>query len=549
MASKASLGLVLLTAFLPHFAYAQWQPDGVAVCLATSTQGNPYAASDGAGGAIIAWEDSRNGGGSDIYAQRVDASGYPLWAPDGVAVCTATSVQTYARVVSDAAGGAIISWVDLRSGVSAAYVQRLDPSGLPQWTTDGVLLGQPAGESTIASDGAGGAIVAWQRLVVNPINDIYAQRVDAAGAPLWSAGGVPVCTASGDQQDPVLASDGAGGAIITWWDARVTALRQIYAQRVDAGGLPQWTADGVALCVQYSLFPRIAADGFGGAVVAWEDSRTGPTTDIYAQRVDAGGTPLWTADGVALCTAVNNQTQPVVASDGSGGAVVAWRDLRLVSNNIYAQRVNSAGTAQWMVNGVALCTAGGEQAYPEILSDGAGGAIVAWHDQRIPANYDIYAQYVSGGSVQWAADGVALCAASGAQTYPKMVAGAGGPVVVWQDQRNGGSDIYAANVSVATAAPDLPPAGAPSIRVWPNPFASSASVAFHLTRDDHVQLSVHDVAGRLLRVLADGDLAAGAVEATWDGRDASGARLASGVYFVRFASQGSARSARVVLRR
>jgi hypothetical protein len=43
-------------------------------------------------------------------------------------------------------------------------------------------------------------------------------------------------------------------------------------------------------------------DGSGGAFITWQDSRSG-MTDIYSQRVDSSGVALWTADGIAICTA------------------------------------------------------------------------------------------------------------------------------------------------------------------------------------------------------------------------------------------------------
>src|SRR5712664_2056878 len=128
--------------------------------------------------------------------------------------------------------------------------------------------------------------------------------------------------------------------------------------------------------------PAITSDGAGGAIVTWYDNRSG-NWDIYAQRVNAEGVPQWTADGVALCTAANNQFDPTIASDGAGGAIVTWNDFRSGSGfDIYAQRVNAAGVPQWTVDGVALCTATNDQWRPMIAPDGAGGAIVTWYDLR-----------------------------------------------------------------------------------------------------------------------------------------------------------------------
>src|SRR5258708_1649183 len=110
-----------------------------------------------------------------------------------------------------------------------------------------------------------------------------------------------------------------------------------------------WPSDptvNVRLCLDSAdrQDPTIVADGAGGAIITWQDNRNGPDLDIFAQRINAGGTPQWTADGVALCTAANNQQNPTIISDGAGGAIVTWHDARGGTNfDIYAQRLNAAG--------------------------------------------------------------------------------------------------------------------------------------------------------------------------------------------------------------
>jgi flagellar hook assembly protein FlgD len=61
-------------------------------------------------------------------------------------------------------------------------------------------------------------------------------------------------------------------------------------------------------------------------------------------------------------------------------------------------------------------------------------------------------------------------------------------------------------------------------------------------------VTVHDAAGRSLRALADGDRSVGRHFATWDGADASGRPVASGVYFVRMESNGGATETRRIVR-
>jgi hypothetical protein len=81
----------------------------------------------------------------------------------------------------------------------------------------------------------------------------------------------------------------------------------------------------------------------------------------------------------------------------------------------------------------------------------------------------------------------------------------------------------------------------------PNPFRSQTSVRFALDRPGTVKLSVFDVQGRLVNVLAQRGFAAGAHSVDWDGRRADGAAAAAGTYFVTMEA-GDLRSTRKVVR-
>jgi hypothetical protein len=68
---------------------------------------------------------------------------------------------------------------------------------------------------------------------------------------------------------------------------------------------------------------------------------------------------------------------------------------------------------------------------------------------------------------------------------------------------------------------------------YPNPFNPSTTIRYSLPARSTVELAVFGVDGALIRVLDSGVKQMGTHEAMWDGRDASGATVASGVYFYR----------------
>jgi hypothetical protein len=442
---------------LPHLSLTQtWAPNGTIISTASDNQYSPEICSDGAGGAIITWEDYRTGSNYDIYAQGINSSGNVQWTADGVAICTASNSQVIPQICNDGAGGAIITWMDYRGGTySDIYAQRIDSSGNVQWTSNGVAICTASNDQEypeICSDGVGGAIITWTSVWTGSISYIYAQRINSSGNVQWTSNGVAICTPSYSQFKSEICSDGAGGAIITWTDKRSGIDDDIYAQRIDPSGNVQWTADGVAICTasNYQQDPQICSDGAEGAIITWQDFRGGPDYDIYAQRIDSSGNVQWTANGVAICTASNNQWHPQICSNDAGGAIITWPDLRSgLFLDIYAQRIDSSGNVQWTANGVAICTASNIQEYPEICSDGAGGAIITWQDSRGGSNYDIYAQRIdSSGNVHWIADGVAICTAISDEYRPEICSsGAESAIITWQDYRSRSNyDIYAQRI-------------------------------------------------------------------------------------------------------
>jgi len=436
------------------YAGLEWTANGEAICTAASSQLYPEIVSDGARGAIITWYDSRRDE-YDIYAQRINADGVVQWTANGVAICTAADDQCAPKIVSDGAGGAIITWYDYRTGKSDIYARRINANGAVQWTAYGQAICTADNNQeypTIVSDGAGGAIITWMDYRGGNY-DIYAQRINADGAVQWTANGVAISTETDNQRyaDVVFGAGLFGGeAIITWQDFRSGTDYDIYAQRINLAGVVQWTTNGKAICTAENNqeYPTIVSDGAGGAIITWMDYRGG-NYDIYAQRINANGAVQWADNGEAICTAAINQSTATIVSDGAGGAIITWYDNRGVDNDIYAQRINANGVVQWTDNGEAICTAADHQFTPTIVSDGAGGAIITWWDYR-RGNYDIYAQRINAnGVVQWAANGEAICTAADHQCAPKIVSdGAGGAIITWWDYRSGTNyDIYAQRIS------------------------------------------------------------------------------------------------------
>ncbi|HEU4365511.1 MAG TPA: T9SS type A sorting domain-containing protein [Candidatus Krumholzibacteria bacterium] len=540
------LALAILLAGVP--SRAQWPADGVPLTTSATVPSGYAVVADSSGGLIAVWSQPV-GGQHDIHAMRVTASGVPVWTPGGVPVVTAGFDQVSPSLCQDGSGGAIIVWRDQRSGGLDIYAQRVDAHGALRWTADGVGVCTVSNNQyapVVVPDGAGGAIVAWYDF--RALNyDIYAQHLDANGNALWTGGGIAILAGQYNQYNPMIVSDGVDGAIVAWVDLR-NGNADIFARRVTGAGTLLWAPSGVALCTNAfdQLDAALVSDEAGGAIVAWRDARNGGW-DVFAQRVDAGGSTLWPANGAAVCTAANDQLHHAVACDGAGGAVIAWDDARGATVDIYAQRMDAVGSALWTPHGVPLCAAASNQTRPSVVCDGASGAIVAWEDARA-GNTDLYAQRVdAGGLTQWNADGTALCTAAGEQVTPLAVAdGSGGAVLAWKDSRSGNADLYAHRVDASGGTPTGAggPLRVPGLIVspgYPNPFART--IRFDVgAAGAAVTMEVFDAAGRRVarRALRGRGL-------SFDGRDDRGRPLAGGIYFCRFSADGVAVTRKIVL--
>lgn len=283
---------------------AKWSGYGAAVCLASGWKGVEKIVSNSNGGAIIAWGDYRTSKSNrNIYIQSIDTSGVAKWATNGNPVCVAADWQANISMISDSAGGAFLAWEDSRftsSNInllnSDIYADHIDSAGLSKWVSNGKVVCNAPHYQTVpdlVSDGSGGVVLAWSdcRNGTGPYGeyDIYSQRFTADGTPVWAANGVPVTTAPAQQQYCTIAPDGNGGFYAVWQDRRKLAGFDVYGQGINADGSAKWATDGIAICnaAADQNYPAILKDDVNGEpIIAWEDARNDAIkNDIYASRL------------------------------------------------------------------------------------------------------------------------------------------------------------------------------------------------------------------------------------------------------------------------
>ncbi|WP_156511021.1 MULTISPECIES: T9SS type A sorting domain-containing protein [Emticicia] len=152
-------------------------------------------------------------------------------------------------------------------------------------------------------------------------------------------------------------------------------------------GYTQWksntstpTVVSAAPDFQYAVLYSI--DDNANSFYVWADYRDN-LIDLYAQKLDAKGTPQWTKDGLRIGRILDKSTfiytPKLIKPDGKGGAYILWHRCIDVNKtdrrNLYAQYVSSEGKAQWAADGVKVT----EQ---ELTSDDANDGVLELNDLK-----------------------------------------------------------------------------------------------------------------------------------------------------------------------
>lgn len=523
--------ILLALAVTVNIGFSQWQLNGVPICDTIANGGiEPLSriATDGKGGAIICWRDARNGGDYDIYAQRISSNGFTLWQRNGIPVAALSTNQNFPRIVSDGNGGAIVAWEDTRTASNTfTYAQRIDSTGQPLWQLNGIKVADKPGLFiAIAGDKQEGVFIAWNYLGGIPIDDIVVQHLDGAGNRMWGDSGVQVTNRPGSvsSNDVAIVSDGEGGAIVAWAEGG-----RIYIQRIDSTGVIVWQDNGVLLSdsTKISSVVALSSDGRGGANVNWgNNDGTGS-----AQQINREGHVQWSDGGITLATTIGSGGVRRNISDGKGGAFIGHRQaihhIDNSGNRLWGDRgalfYDTVGTINSRhVHDGAMGVFNFTEAY------GIDGALIRaqWIDYSGRIRFGSRGTKMTPGlptGDQFFPDAIED--------------GRGGAIVCWTDYRSRYQVVYAARIDttgIVTSLHDEEHFVRVSFQLkqnFPNPFNPETTIEYYLPQRTAVTLKVFDSLGREIVTLVKEEQESGKHQVMWSGIDKHGQRVASGLYF------------------
>jgi hypothetical protein len=417
-------------------------PSGFAISMAANRQWSSDVAFDGTN-LLAVWQDLRAGGGySHIYGARVTQAGTVL-DTNGISISPTAYDQWSPEAAFDGTNFLVV-WEDWRgSSYYDIYGARVTRSGVVL-EPNSIVISQAADAEyvpAVAFDGTN-FLVAWQdHRGRSP--DIYGARVTQAGVVL-DPSGIPVATLANDQLSPAVGFDGTN-FLVVWEDWRNGWDLDVYGARVTQAGV---VLDPLGIAISQAsrdqARPGVAFDGTNFLVV-WEDHRSVEYSHIYGARVTRDGEVLDTS-GIALAASEHDRQSPEAAFDGTNFLVV-WSDNRNGFDwDIYGARVSRSGTVV-DPQGIGISVAANHQWFVDLGFDGEN-YLVAWTDVR-SSLYDIYGARVSPQGAVLESLGFAISIAASAQRYPSVAFGGTSYLVVWEDWRGGGPDIYGARVALA----------------------------------------------------------------------------------------------------
>src|ERR1700733_1389193 len=138
-----------------------------------------------------------------------------------------------------------------------------------------------------------------------------------------------------------------------------------------AAASPWTTAVNLSEEGQNAYAPEVAVDSAGGAIVVW--TRYNGSKDVVQATLKPAGEP-W-GKPVTLSEAGEEASEPQVAMDPAGDAVVVWRQFN--GSDYVVQAAVKPASEPWG-KPATVSEAGQEASQPHVAVDAAGGATAVW---------------------------------------------------------------------------------------------------------------------------------------------------------------------------
>lgn len=399
-------------------------------------QSNVVAAMDGNGNSMYAWIDYRNYE-REIYAQMLNSNGNKLGVNFKVNDNKIIGNNS-PFVAANKHGDFVIAWLQ---NFNYVIVQRFNRLG--QKLGNNIIVNTIYGFNTtvpsVAINNDGSFIVAWSSEVGNWKYQVYARLFDFTGTPmgserLISEPGINLSSIGSDKQIDV---DEAGNYCITWSAYVGNSNSNIYLQMLNKFG--QLSGSNILVSDPLSqisnVFPNVSAVKGGSFLVAWTQ------TEAVAARVYSRLTGFATA--VLRFNDPQHYTYPRCLSSSDRDST-----FYLLTGNYgsgYVRKIKSSGEFDGDTTRISFNLSANEFVYASDLTDVRNNRLMVALSGYARSDQNAYAQnftnqLIAIGNAEKLHDDIG----SAFQRLPSVkFNNQGKSISVWEDQRNGRSDLYA----------------------------------------------------------------------------------------------------------
>ncbi len=339
------------------------------------------------GGLAIAWMDHRNDYMGDVRLLFTDYERNPLpgWPAAGVIVAEGTGTQAPGGLTAAPDSGIVIAWSTDDNELDLADLRLNKYARSGTLVFEAVTFGYANLQISpveLAWDGAD-LLVAWNEWSQDASETIRTQKLSSTGQKLWGSTGNAILTRAGKQLGADLVKPASGPARLFLLMGRsVNQPESLLTVTLNAQGLPNSAPETLSGGITYDIFdPQVAEIGYERALVLWSDSRGQTERDLYVQILNGQGEGLLEPNGRRITfNAPAISSPPALAADGQGGAFIAWvADSAGETSTLHVQHLDGAGNLLWS-QPARVSALHGFQEQIRLVPDGNGGVYAAYSD-------------------------------------------------------------------------------------------------------------------------------------------------------------------------
>jgi len=132
------------------------------------------------------------------------------------------------------------------------------------------------------------------------------------------------------------------------------------------------------------VLPKVCATSDAGCYVSWHSTPTG-NYDIYLQRLDSTGAAQWQEDGILISDHPQDTwvTDFDMTVDNQDNAIITFNDIRNgVDRDIYAYKIGPDGSFLWGPDGLTISANDGFEPDPQVMVTTNNNVVFAWQEEQ-----------------------------------------------------------------------------------------------------------------------------------------------------------------------